>query len=216
MASAFWAESRRRQADQSYESTMKRIAWWVMALLSAGVSLYAGAVLFGPGPGPPLVARLRADRLLAFWLHLGGSLVALAAGPLQLNARLRARTLAFHRWLGRAYVIGVLVGGGGGLALAFTSDEGLVTHLGFGGLAVAWLFTTVLAYRAIRRGEDVVHRAWMIRSFALTFAAVMLRIILPLEIVAGVPFPAAYRIVSWACWVPNLVVAEWFVRTRST
>jgi len=56
----------------------------------------------------------------------------------------------------------------------------------------------------------------MIRSFALTFAAVMLRIILPLELASGVPFSTAYKIVSWACWVPNLVVAEWFVRVRSS
>jgi len=195
---------------------MKRIAWWVMALLSGGVALYAFAVLFVPGFGAPIVSRIRVNTPAAFWAHLAGSLVALATGPLQLSARLRSRALAFHRWTGRVYVAGVLIGGAGGLALAPFSDEGIVTHLGFGGLAVAWLFCTIAGYRAIRRGEDVVHRAWMIRSFALTFAAVMLRIILPLELASGVPFSTAYKIVSWACWVPNLVVAEWFVRVRSS
>jgi Predicted membrane protein (DUF2306)/Aspartyl protease len=96
--------------------------------------------------------------------------------------------------------------------LATTSDQGIVTHLGFGALAVAWLFCTIRGYLAIRGGDDVVHRAWMMRSFALTFAAVMLRIILPLELAFGIPFPVAYKIVSWACWVPNLLVAEWCVR----
>ncbi len=49
----------------------------------------------------------------------------------------------------------------------------------------------------------------MIHSYSLTFAAVTLRIILRLEIVAGVPFDTAYRIVSLAAWVPNLVAVEW-------
>ena len=195
---------------------MKRFAWWAMALMSVAISMYALAALFLPGFGAPIVARMRADTPAGFWAHLAGSLIALATGPFQLNARLRARALELHRWLGRAYVVGVLVGGIGGLVLAPSSDEGIVTHLGFGGLAVAWLFCTILGYRAIRRGDDIVHRAWMIRSFALTFAAVTLRIILPLELASGMPFSTAYKIVSWACWVPNLVVAEWFVRVRST
>lgn len=187
-----------------------------MALLSIGVSLYAIVVLFVPGSGAPIVGRMRTDTPMAFWSHLGGSWLALAAGPLQLNGRLRSRAIGLHRWLGRAYVIAVLVGGTGGLVLALFSSEGIATHLGFGVLAVAWLFCTIQGYRAIRGGDDITHRAWMIRSFALTFAAVTLRIILPLELASGVPFPIAYRIVSWACWVPNLIVAEWFVRERTT
>ena len=48
----------------------------------------------------------------------------------------------------------------------------------------------------------------MIRSFALTFAAVMLRIYLPLAQVAGIPFDVSYPVISFLCWVPNLLVAE--------
>ena len=49
----------------------------------------------------------------------------------------------------------------------------------------------------------------MIRSFALTFAAVTLRIYLPLF--AGVlklDFVQSFDTISWLCWVPNLLVAE--------
>jgi len=183
-----------------------------MAVMSWAIVVYTIAVLLIPGFGAPIVARMRTGTPLAFWAHLGGSWIALATGPLQLNGRLRSRALAFHRWTGRAYIVAVLVGGLGGLALATRSDEGIVTHLGFGTLAVLWLFCTIQGYRAIRRGDDIVHRRWMMRSFALTFAAVTLRNILPLELALGVPFGTAYRIVSWACWVPNLLVAEWFVR----
>jgi hypothetical protein len=51
----------------------------------------------------------------------------------------------------------------------------------------------------------------MTRSFALTLAAVTLRIWLPLSAVAGIPFPDAYQVVAWLCWVPNLIVTEWFI-----
>jgi hypothetical protein len=49
----------------------------------------------------------------------------------------------------------------------------------------------------------------MIRNYALTFAAVTLRIWLPLlSEVAGIEFVNAYRAVAWLCWIPNLYVAQ--------
>jgi uncharacterized membrane protein len=119
-----------------------------------------------------------------------------------------------HRWIGRTYVAAVAVGGAGALALAPLSQHGLVTHVGFGLLAVVWLLATGTAYWRIRSGDIRAHRRWMIRSYALTFAAVTLRIYLPLSAVAGVSFPDAYQVVAWLCWVPNLVVAEWLVIGR--
>ena len=188
---------------------MRRSLWALVAFLSLVITAYAAAVLLVPGFGPPFVAELRATAFVPLVAHLGGGLVALGVGPWQFSTRLRARRLNVHRWMGRAYVLAVMVGGAGGLVLSRTSQEGVVTHLGFGTLAVLWMFSTFRAFRAIRRGDDVSHRAWMTRSFALTFAAVTLRIILPLEQAFGLPFHAAYQTVSWACWVPNLLVAEW-------
>ena len=54
----------------------------------------------------------------------------------------------------------------------------------------------------------------MIRSFALTFAAVMLRIYVPLAYMAGLPVELSYQVIAWLCWVPNLVVAVWMTRSR--
>jgi uncharacterized membrane protein len=193
----------------------RALGWGLLAFLSTGVAAYASAVLVVPSFGPPFVGRLRAETPIPILTHIAASLVALAIGPWQFNARLRNRALTLHRWLGRTYIVSVVVGGTAGLVLARTSQEGIVTHLGFGFLAVAWVFATIRAYLAIRGGDEVRHRAWMIRSFALTFAAVTLRNILPLELASGVPFPVAYKIVAWACWLPNLAVAEWIVRRQT-
>ena len=52
----------------------------------------------------------------------------------------------------------------------------------------------------------------MIRSFALTFAAVTLRIWLGISQASGMDFDVAYPVIAWVAWVPNLLVAEWWIR----
>lgn len=67
----------------------------------------------------------------------------------------------------------------------------------------------------------------MTRNYALTFAAVMLRLWLGVLIVSQEPrlettyggnfdalFVEAYRVVMWLSWVPNLIVAEWLINRR--
>ena len=55
----------------------------------------------------------------------------------------------------------------------------------------------------------------MLRSYALTFAALTLRMWLPVLIAGlGMSFESAYQIVSWLAWVPNLVVMEGYIRMR--
>jgi len=187
----------------------------LMSALAVSIAAYSLAALLLPSFGAPFIEERRATMPVALYAHLAGGAFALGLGPWQFVRRLRARVLGAHRWLGRGYVVAVLVGGLGGLAMATRSAEGLVTHFGFGLLAVAWLISTSMAYLRIRGGDRSAHQIWMIRSFALTLAAVTLRIYLPLSQVAGIAFPEAYRVISWLCWVPNLVVAEWLVVARA-
>jgi hypothetical protein len=98
--------------------------------------------------------------------------------------------------------------------MALQSLGGPAAHAGFGLLAIAWLASTLIAYRYILQRNFDAHRSWMIRSYALTLAAVTLRLYIPLSQIAGIPFEAAYPVIAWLCWVPNLAVAEWFVRSR--
>jgi hypothetical protein len=80
---------------------------------------------------------------------------------------------------------------------------------------VLWFGTGLQAYRSVRKGDIQAHREWMIRNFALTLAAVTLRIELPVMLaLLHWPFQVAYITVSWLCWVPNILIAEWMVRGR--
>jgi uncharacterized membrane protein len=165
---------------------------------------------------PAARAEFFRDRFARFPLAAGGHVlgggVALVLGPWQFLRRLRARIPAIHRWLGRGYLVACLIGSVAGGFLAFHSMGGIPTHFGFGLLAIAWFGVNLTAYRAIRTGDRVRHSRWMVRSFALTLAAVTLRIYLPASAVLGMPFDTAYRWIAWLAWVPNLLFAEWLLR----
>jgi uncharacterized membrane protein len=149
--------------------------------------------------------------LAAIILHVAGGVTAMALGPFQFLPRIRARRPALHRWTGRVYLIGVLVGGLTGLYVATMAYGGLLAQTGFATLAALWLSTAFIAYRRIRAGDSRTHQLWMIRNYALTFAAVTLRIQTPMSAVLGIPFDVAYPVIAWTCWVPNLLVAEWII-----
>jgi thiol-disulfide isomerase/thioredoxin len=71
---------------------------------------------------------------------------------------------------------------------------------------------TGLAVRFILRGDAIRHRRWMIRSFALTSAAIALRMYLPLSFALHVPFSIGYPAIAWLCWIPNALAAEVYLR----
>ena len=179
-----------------------------MTFFALAIGGYAITVVFVPTVGAPFIR----DRLATIpvpmlgHMFLGG--IALAVGAFQFNTKLRNYHRAVHRALGRVYVVAVFGSGLTALVLASVSQGGMVAHLGFGMLGIAWLITTSTAFKMIRRVNVPAHREWMIRSYALTLAAVTLRIYIPASLIAGIPFDTAYPVISWACWVPNLIVAE--------
>jgi uncharacterized membrane protein len=191
-------------------SWLSKWLWGFMSLLCVGIAVYASTYFFYT-PGDAHFSRY----IHLLRVHIAGGIGALLAGPWQFSQKLRTRNLNLHRWMGRFYLLEVAVGSIAGFGMALVSEEGLPTHLGFGILAVLWFATGLQAYRMVRSGNIVAHRQWMIRNFALTLAAVTLRQYMPLMLfVLHWPFPRAYIMVSWLCWVPNLLIAEWMVRRR--
>ena len=161
---------------------------------------------------PDMRAVYESNRALIY-AHIFGALFALLLGPVQFSRRLRERAIGFHRLCGRLYLgVGVLVGGGAGLVMSFMAYGGLAARAGFFTLAALWLFSGFQAYRTIRRGDVAAHRRWMIRNFAMTFAAVTLRAYLPSAMGLGLDFAVSYAVIAWLCWVPNVAVAELLVR----
>jgi uncharacterized membrane protein len=189
-----------------------------MTALAFIVVGYAVGLLSMPDLRPSFLRARIADAPLAVFGHIAASAIALALGPFQLSTRLRARRVRLHRWLGRIYIMSVIVGGVSAIALATMSMGGVPAHVGFGLLGSLWVLTATLAYQRIKVYDIADHRRWMIRSYSLAFAAVTLRIYLPLAVsVMRIPFDQAYPAIAWLCWVPNLIVADWvFLRRAPT
>lgn len=183
-----------------------------MMLLATAIAGYAFRLFLVPAARPPFLHQSPAP--LAVLLHFAGGGLALLIGPWQFLTGPRSRRRRLHQWMGRTYAVCVLVGIGAGLVLAPFAQEGLVARIGFTLLALATLGTTARAVQLARRGAVSAHREWMIRSYALILAAVTLRFQIPLAMISGASFAVAYPIIAWACWVPNAVVAEWWIRHR--
>ena len=192
------------------------ISTWILivtTVLSAAISLVSFRYVVPAMAAPPAI---QANAFLEPWLiiHVAGAATALLLGPAQFFPSLRARYLGLHRWIGRVYVLGCTVGGISGLVLALGASTGSISAAGFGTLAIAWLVATLLAWRRAVERRIGEHQEWMIRSFALTLAAVTLRIYLPIGELLPVPFVAAYQTISFLCWVPNLLLAEMYLLRR--
>lgn len=191
----------------------------LMIVLACLIALYAMLYLSGARTG---FLQIKSDALwqsvwwrTAFYTHISGGAIALGIGGFQFVRRWRDRNLRRHRRAGVAYFMAVLCSGLAGLYLAVFATGGPVAQTGFALLALVWLTTGYIAYAAARRRDIEQHEKWVMRNYAATFAAVMLRLWMPFLIaLIGLPFEDAYRIVAWLCWVPNLIVAEMLIQRR--
>ena len=196
---------------------MKTFGWIIFAFFAIIIGIYPFTYLvFDMSQGflaskEPLLKE-SAMWQASFYTHILLGAVALMAGWSQFSKKLRNRNLVMHRTLGKIYLTAVALSGIAGLYLAYHATGGVVAALGFAGLSLSWVITAVMGYVSIRNKNIDQHQYWMIRSYALCFAAVTLRIWLPLfQFALGLEFIFAYRIIAWFCWVPNLVVAELIV-----
>jgi hypothetical protein len=151
---------------------------------------------------------------VAFFVHVFTSMFALAAGFTQFAPAVLRRWPRVHRWVGRLYVFDVcFITGPASFIMALYANGGPTSQTAFTLLAILWITTTALAWRNALQRRWPAHRAWMIRSYALTLSALTLRAWKLLIVLAFHPRPMdAYRIVAWLGFVPNLLIAEWIIR----
>ncbi|TWI70056.1 putative membrane protein [Pseudoduganella lurida] len=196
-----------RALDMKPASTLGKALRYGGTFLAVGVGLVSYRYIAKVGPVPPNVLG---NRFFAPWIvvHAAAASTALILGTIQLSSGVRQRWPALHRASGLVYVAGCIVGGASALVLSAGLTTGPVATAGFGALGVLWLHATLQGLRTARARDFARHRAWMIRSYALTFAAVTLRIYLPVSQIIGIDFDFAYQCIAWLCWVPNLVIAE--------
>ncbi len=190
------------------------IVLWLLALLIAAIS--ARYFLPGMPGGFTEQADSFLEQAFVLRLHLAAGIIAVLLAPLQLWSPLRAARPRLHRLSGRLYVTVVVISALASFALAPNSHGGIVSHIGFGLLGIFWLGFTLAGWRLAVRGNYVAHRRFMVRSAALCFAFISLRLWLPLLTGLGMDFTAAYLAVSFLAWVPNLLIAEIYLRKQNS
>ena len=193
---------------------MKKTLWILLVLSALSIGFYPGIYFvvdrkFG-------LLSTKTEALLAntgwnigFYVHILAGGLALLLGWSQFSSRLRNHSLSLHRSIGKIYVAAAVLSGTAGFLIAFSATGGRVATGGFAALAAVWLYTTLRAFQHIRRGRVQEHERMMTYSYAACFAAVTLRIWLPILAAVFQDFEAAYRVVAWLCWVPNMLVV-WF------
>ena len=198
----------------------EKIGWCLLAL--GGIAAFANAVMFAGitgfdasdyfGDFTQQKQRMFTIPVIGYAHTLGGAFAALI-GPFQFLGAVRRRFPRVHVWMGRTYLTCVFFSAIGGLYLSPDSAARNTFGIAFICLALAWLYTGAQAYLTIRRRQVDQHQRWMIRNYALTYAAVTLRLEMPLFIFGfGFDGQTALDIVGWFCWVPNLIIVEmWMI-----
>lgn len=192
----------------------------LMAILAVGIGIYAFA-FYGNYDGIERQAFVTEKDIVlpalwfkALWVHAASSGIALTIGWLQFVGRLRRSKPNLHRAIGCVYAVSLTLGGVSGLYMAYYADGGWVGETGFATLAILWLYTLYRGLRSVIGDRDfAAHGRWMTRNYALTCAAIALR--LYAGICAGFGLEdtnETFVVIGWACWVPNLLFAEWLIR----
>jgi uncharacterized membrane protein len=193
-----------------------RTGGWALLILSASaLALFSLRYLSGNPLVAPVELRASATRNMAlFIVHATAASMALLVLPLQLLLAGRESRRSLHRIVGRIYVAGVTIGASAGLLMSPDSFGGAMAGRGFAALALTWLFCTWAGVLTIRAGDRIAHRKWMIRSAALTLSALTLRLYLPFPELLGFEYREGYLLIAWACWLPNLALANFLLARR--
>lgn len=198
-------------------------AWLVVGLLFVSfLPLFFGALrliqLAGGAAVMPADARFTASPLPVVAHIVGGGLYAVL-GAFQFTTGFRKRQLGWHRAAGWVVVLCGLLAALSALWMtlfyprqAGTSELLYLFRLLFGSVMLA---SFPLGIAAVIRGDVKVHRAWMMRGYAIGLGAgTQMLILMVWEIIAGPPSELSHALLMGAAWVINLAVAEWILRRR--
>jgi len=200
---------------------IKKVLFFLFAFFAVGVGLYPLSFIALNNHFPLLNSKTQELLSSVIWnigfythISLGG--IALLVGWSQFSEKFRKRNIRLHRIIGKIYVMSVLVSALTGIYIGYFATGGIISAIGFISLGIIWFYTTLKAFLEIKKGRVEQHRKMMIYSYAACFAAVTLRLMLPLLVFIFNDFITACQMVAWLCWIPNLLIAHFvFVKKMS-
>ena len=154
---------------------------------------------------------------VSFYIHVFSSSLCLLAGLTQFSETILKDFAKVHKWIGKIYVYNILViNFPTGMVLAFYANGLWPTKLAFVILDLLWFWFTLKSILDVKSGNIQGHKNNMMKSFALTFSAVTLRIWNEvLSATTNIDPLSLYQINSWLGFLPNLIVVELYMRLSS-
>jgi len=204
-----------RKVPPDWIDKSANVFWRLLTCLALFVGIVSLRYALPDIPFPADLPNFRINRD-ALVVHAISASLALLLGPWQFISGLRKGRPQVHRWVGRGYALSLFVATLTAIWIAPNAAAGHVSSAGFLGLTFSWLLTTSMGVQAIRKRNVAKHRRWMIRSYALTAAAITLRLYLAFIPLFHLNFAIAYPAIAWLCWTPNLVLAEVWIRWTAT
>jgi uncharacterized membrane protein len=156
--------------------------------------------------------------LFIFYIHVCSAIFTLLAGFTQFNNNILKKMPRIHRAVGKMYVFTVLfLAAPSGFFIGLFANGGFYSKIAFVTLSVLWFYFTLKAFLAIKKHKINEHKAFMLRSFALAFSAITLRLWKVILVYLFQPAPMdVYQIIAWLGWIPNLLLIEYFILNRKS
>ncbi len=193
----------------SKPETLCAVIWCCMLFFAVQASTEGLGYIFGPLERFDVLFRDKySTHIVLVRTHAVGSVMALCLGLFAFAQETRKRKV--HALIGRFYALGVVVGGLTSLPMAWMAEGGWTNRLAFSLQGSFWLITIAIAVWAARSRKFRLHRRFMVRNYALTYSAVISRLLLTGLQESGLTFQEIYPIVSWT-WVLGLAVGEWWL-----
>ena len=147
---------------------------------------------------------------LSFYVHIVSSWFVMALGIGQFVPQILKKYPSWHKQLGIFYVLLILVfASPSGLGLALFANGGLSAKVGFIMQCAVWWLTTYTAFYEAKQKRWQRHVEWMMRSYAVTLAAMSLRLYsFGMVYLLHTKPIETYLTVVWLSWIGNLVIVE--------
>jgi hypothetical protein len=142
-----------------------------------------------------------------FKLHMLASGAALLLIPLVIALR---RHSVWHRPLGYAAAVCVLLGALTSIPVALFSHSVAMARAGFLAQGLVWLALIALGIRAVRQRRFADHAQLMLAMAAVASGALWVRLTTTVATRYDLPFDAVYSCAAWAGWLVPLTIVVLF------